>query len=222
MLYYNYEIIEKAKKYLKDTEKTEKFYFEGLKEKTIDAKYQYLKNHFQYDIMNSWNNLKTYANNVKIYNLGLTNEQENAFFEINEINFEYIWQNLEFEIEDFKEIFENTFDIFGNGRQGGYLCIIPHFDTAKKWRHLLDFEGLEDVLYYDNYKEFKSGQYNYFYNDWKRLTYKSEIETIYYILKCFDRLCDILRAELIYLLDNYEIETETITETKEIKTIVLN
>ena len=68
--------LEKIKNYIKENQKIEKFYFTGLKEKTIEQKYQYLKNHCQYDIMNSWNNLESFANNVKIYNMGLTNEQQ--------------------------------------------------------------------------------------------------------------------------------------------------
>lgn len=44
---------------------------------------------------------------------------------------------------------------------------------------------------------------------------------MYYFVKCFDKVCDILRSDLIYILNNYKIETETITETREIKTIEL-
>ena len=39
---------------------------------------QYLKNHFSYDIMNSWNNLKTIANNVKRIPAYLFNPYNNS------------------------------------------------------------------------------------------------------------------------------------------------
>lgn len=35
----------------------------------------FLTNHFRYDTMNSWNESTSYANNVKIYNLGIEDKE---------------------------------------------------------------------------------------------------------------------------------------------------
>ena len=43
---------------------------------------RFLTTHFRYDTMNSWNQSTSYANNVKVYNLGLTKEQEEKLYDI--------------------------------------------------------------------------------------------------------------------------------------------
>lgn len=207
------EKTEILKKYIKDNKNIENYFFTGLKEKTIEQKYQFLKNHFVYDIMNSWNNLKSIANNVKIYKLGLTNEQQNNFFELMEIDPDYIYTDQEGTIDNFEWITKT--EIFYNGRSGGYIVTTPK-DSNK---NILEWLGVEDIIYFDNYKEFKkeqneyTGSYNY--------SYKNEIEEAYYYIKAFDKLCDILRSELIYILDNYKIEEEEQTLIKTVKTIVI-
>lgn len=209
--------IEELKKYIKDNKSVEKYFYAGLKEKTTEEKYQYLKNHFTYDILNSWNNLKSIANNVKIYRLGLTSEQENKFFELMEIDPDYICLNQEYIIDDFKLITKT--EIFFNGRSGGYIVITPDFKEVQRNEHIFEWLGVEEISYCNNYKEFKeeknqyTGSYNY--------SYKEEIEEAYLYIKAFDKLCDILRSELIYILDNYKIEEEEKVITKTVKTIVL-
>lgn len=203
--------IEELKQYIKEN-KCKNFYFEGLKEKTIEEKYQYLKNHFSYDIMNSWNNLKTIANNVKIYNLGLTSEQQLKFFEITEADNDFLYYETIEIIKEFERL-TNT-QIYFNGRSGGYMVIVPDFEITKRNEHIFEWLGVEDILYFDNYKEFKkekseyTGSYSY--------SYKEEIEESYYLIKAFDKLCDVVRAELIYILDNATIkeEKEIIEQTR--------
>ena len=206
------------KNFIKENKSTN-FFFNGLKERTIEQKYQYLKNHFNYDIMNSWNRLESIANNVKIYKLGLTNEQQNRFFELLEIDEEFLdFQcGFNFIIEEFEELTKT--DISFNGRSGGYIVIVPKFDNAKSWEHLLKYYGVEDVLYFDTYKDFKEEQNHY--TGSCNYSYKREIEEAYYIVKAFDKLCDILRDSLIYTLDNAEIEEHEETYTKTVKEIVI-
>lgn len=203
--------IEELKQYIKEI-KCEKFYFTGLKEKTIEKKYQYLKNHFSYDIMNSWNNLKTIANNVKIYNLGLTNSQQLKFFEINEADDDFLYYEIIEIIKEFERL-TNT-QVYFNGRSGGYMVIVPDFEIAKRNEHIFEWMGVEDILYFDNYKKFKKEQNEYTEN--YNYSYKEEIEEAYYLVKAFDKLCDVVRAELIYILNNATIkeEKEIIKQTK--------
>ena len=210
--------INKMKEYIKNN-KCEHFYFEGLKEKTIEQKYQYLKNHFEYDIMNSWNNLKTIANNVKIYNLGLTSEQQNNFFEINEADDNFLYYETIEIIKEFERL-TNT-QVYFNGRSGGYMIIVPDFEIAKRNEHIFDYLNISDIQYFDSYKEFKKEQNYYLQSYNMKASWKNEIENAYFLIKSFDKLCDILRAELIYILDNFKIEEHEETYTKTIKEIVL-
>lgn len=217
------ENIKNIKEYIK-TNKCERFFFEGLKEKTLEQKYQYLKNHFQYDIMNSWNNLKSIANNVKIYNLGLTSEQQNNFFEINEADDNFLYYETIEIIKEFEKL-TNT-QVYFNGRSGGYMVIVPDFETTKRNEHIFEWLGVADIQYFNTYKEFKQEQnkYNggcYYQSLPTNYSRKEEIEHAYYYIKAFDKLCDILRSELIYILDNFKIEEHEETYTKTIKEIIL-
>ena len=47
------------------------FYQKGVDISNTKSMFNFLNNHFTYDTMNSWNGLKSIANNVKVYNLNL-------------------------------------------------------------------------------------------------------------------------------------------------------
>ena len=55
------------------------FFDKTQKIKTSKQKFNYLKEHFKYYTMNSWNGLASIASNVKVYNLSLTKEQRDRF-----------------------------------------------------------------------------------------------------------------------------------------------
>ena len=95
---------------------------------------------------------------------------------------------------------------------------MPDFDIVHKNEHIFEWLGVGDIKYFDNYKDFKQEQNSY---NTQNYSYKPEIEKAYYYIKAFDKLCDILRSELIYILDNFKIEEEEKTEVKTYKTIVL-
>lgn len=46
----------------------------------------FLCSHFRYNTMNSWNCSTSYANNVKIYNLGLSKDDEDKLYELVEMS----------------------------------------------------------------------------------------------------------------------------------------
>ena len=54
---------------------------------------EYLTGHFRYSTMNSWNQSTSYANNVKVYNLGLTKEQEDKLYAMLETSEFYTYIN---------------------------------------------------------------------------------------------------------------------------------
>ena len=54
------------------------FYKKGVHISNTKQMYEFLNTHFMYDTMNSWNGLKSIANNVKMYNLDLDGDWNNA------------------------------------------------------------------------------------------------------------------------------------------------
>ena len=209
--------IKNFKKYIKEFENIENCFFDGLKEKTLESKFEYIKDHFTYDIMNSWNNLESIANNVKIFNLKLTREQENRFFELVNIDEEYIYDTLNDDIELFKDL--GDFNIFYNGRNGGYLVIVPDFKLYNKNMNILDLFFSDNIYEYNTFKEYKKESLDSSYG-YDNTDFNDKLEECYFLLKAFDKLCDILRADLIYILNNAKIEEEKILEEHIEKTIV--
>ncbi len=84
----------------------------------------FLNNHFRYDTMNSWNCSKSFANNIKIYNLGLDRETENKLWDLlcGECESELSWM-VEDEIAEFESKTNHRFTAGQNGRSGGYLVL---------------------------------------------------------------------------------------------------
>ena len=148
----------------------------------------YIKNHFTYDRLNSWNKLKGYANNVKFYNLGLTKEQEEKAYNLflnDEIGLSDFWDIVEIHLKHFRNI--TGYQAYFNGRSYGYIVI----DID-----IIDYEDLKTMN-------------------------KKELQKITEVLQNFDALCDDLREELIFFLENGLIieEVETIVKTRKVLAI---
>lgn len=97
----------------------------------------YIKNHFTYNRLNSWNDWKGYANNVKIYNLGLTRKQELKVHEtlLNyEIDASEFWDSVTNSMEYFKDL--TGYEMYFNGRSSGY--IVTDID-------IIDYEDLKTM-----------------------------------------------------------------------------
>jgi hypothetical protein len=81
----------------------------------------FLKNHFRYDTMNSWNMSSSYANNVKIYDLGLDREIEMKLYQM--IYIDDFYEPINSIIREFNERHNYEYQIGFNGRSGGYLVL---------------------------------------------------------------------------------------------------
>lgn len=109
----------------------------------------YIKNHFIYNRMNSWNDWKGYANNVKIYNLGLTKEQEEKAYNIildYEVDTSEFWDNVKECLNYFKEA--TGYEAYFNGRSDGYIVtdidIIDYEDL--KTMNKMELQKVTEVL----------------------------------------------------------------------------
>lgn len=169
------------------TKMEEKFFNKEVNTNSRKEMAFYIKNHFAYDRLSSWNNWEGYANNVKLYNLGLTKEQEEKAYNLfldDEIDKTVFYEIIGYCFE----YFTNTTgqEIYFNGRSDGYIVT----DVE-----IIDYEDLKTMS-------------------------KTELQEITEILQEFDAICDRIREELIYCLENATIkkEAETIVKTRKVLT----
>lgn len=154
-----------------------KSYFRRSVKKDCKSMYLFLKNHFRYYTMNSWNCLKSIANNVKLYNLDLEGDWCNAY----QILIDNNWIDLEWLIKDFEEK-HKWFYVGFNGRSGGYLVL---YDKSGNGSILPKY--IEDTTDYEDFKQYAK-EYGYNVKDFKN-------DLMYYVevVQDFDKLCDNMR-----------------------------
>lgn len=153
------------------------FYKTGVDITNDRQMFEFLKGHFEYPTMNSWNRLYSIANNVKINRLGLTGDWWMALKLLE--NGEY--DTINWMIHDWMT--EHTgYEVYFNGRSGGYLILKDRDYNG----HMLP----ESVLDSETYEDYK---------DWCRENYGSvkanrdELVRFTKLVQDFDRLCDQLR-----------------------------
>ena len=132
-----------------------------MSRKTKKEMINFLKEHERYWTMNSWNGSSSYANNVKIYNLGMDHDLEmKAYGLLAEEGFnQLLASDYEFLTERFEE--ETGYTISSNGRSSGYLVLYDKEHPATSIDSHEDFEG------------------------WNR----AEVEERYNLVKRFDDYC---------------------------------
>lgn len=153
------------------------FYKSGIDITNDKQMFNFLKNHFEYPTMNSWNRLYSIANNVKINRLGLTGDWWTALKLLENGEYDTInWMIHEWMTE------HTGYEVYFNGRSGGYLILKDRDYNG----HMLP----ESVLDSETYEDYK---------DWCRENYGSvkanrdELVRFTRLVQDFDKLCDDLR-----------------------------
>lgn len=197
---------------------------------------EFLTSHFRYNTANSWNNSTSYAHNVKIYNLGLTEEQKDKLYDM--IDTDEFYDEINFIIHDFDEDHNHEWQVGFNGRSGGYLVL---------------YQGDQKELDYKS-RCTKCGQLNYTtveetgavcgkcganarvnltrpimrsftypcrgtdmredFADWDIDSIRERVK----LVQEFDKLCDDILAQVVYMCDNATVEEEIeyIPQTKKV------
>lgn len=181
--------------------------FTNYKEpKTREEMIGFLTHHFRYYTMNNWNRSTSYANNVKLYNLGLTTEQLNKAYDI---LLDADIDTTEYEIRQqilFTDFYNKTGYTAGfNGRSDGYVVL---YETISQYKDKEKVPRIYPGKSIDDDEDFE---------DWDDIDLKKRCNTI----QAFDKLCDNLRELLIEYLDNAIIHVEKYTVTKTQKTLML-
>ena len=154
------------------------FYKTGVDITNDKQMFNFLKEHFVYPTMNSWNCLYSIANNVKLHRLNLSGSWLTAldFLE----NGEY--DNIDWMIQEWQEDHKG-YEVYFNGRSNGYLVLKEKGYNG----HMLP----ESILDSDTYEDYK---------EWCRENYGSvkanRPDLVFYtkLIQDFDKLCDELRA----------------------------
>jgi len=212
--------------------------------KQIDKRYKetlikFLKKHFRYNTINSWNRSTSYANNIKLYNIDKPDDVDSdtwwGLLSISE------WQNqLSDLLEDFNRRHEWQWQAGINGRSGGYVVLYKggikpsgykSYCThcgQKNYQAVPEGEigicGRCDAKARVNFKQThmqvftwpgKDVDMHENFESWTLSQLRERVE----LVQDFDRLCDSIAAEYIDLCKNYRIAEEEILVPKTIKVL---
>ena len=213
--------------------KTTKVFFQEVDLRSKKAMTDFLLNHYRYDTMNSWNASTSYANKVKVYNV-IPSELQNKVFELMET--EELYLSLNDLIDNWN--FENNYSYQAgfNGRSGGYIVMyeggieyktIFKFDNPRNDRDYADGygwlsieEAKEKGLYKKQIKKIhsypgRSIDQNEDFEEWSIEDLKNRVK----LVQSFDKLCDDIVNETIFMAENCKVVDEEYTITKTRKVI---
>ena len=171
-------------------------FYKSVNKRNNKAMFEFLKDHFKYSTMNSWNRLYSIANNVKVYNIGL----DYKILELLELdNYETINRYLEeWEAEN------NGYKVGFNGRSCGYLVLYNDNNNNSVLDYYVDTN--------DTYEDFKEDIKN---NYGGLKYYHEELVRQVELVQSFDKLCDDLLEECKYMLEHCKVvEKEEIVTRK--------
>jgi len=210
--------------------------------KQIDKRYRqtmvkFLKKHFRYNTMNSWNRSTSYANNIKLHNVEKPEAVDSdAWWEILWIT---DWQEkLSDLLEDFSRKHNWQWQAGINGRSGGYVVLYKGGIKPSGYKSYCTHCGQK------NYQDVPEGQIGIcgrcdakarvnfkqtdmqiftwpgkdvdMYEDFENWTL-SEIRERVELVQDFDQLCEDIVNEYIDTCQNYRISEEEILVPKTIK-----
>jgi hypothetical protein len=153
------------------------FYKTGIDITNDKQMFNFLKNHFEYWTMNSWNSMSSVANNVKLYNLGLSGNWSVALSLLEAGEYDEISRMImDWERE------HRGYEVQFNGRNGGYLVLTDKGSNRTVFP--------DDITCCDTYEEYKE-----YCRDYIGTVRMNRQTLVYYtkLVQSFDKLCDELR-----------------------------
>lgn len=153
------------------------FYKTGVDITNDRQMFEFLKGHFEYPTMNSWNRLYSIANNVKVNRLDLTGDWWMALKLLENGEYDTInWMIHEWMTE------HTGYEVYFNGRSGGYLILKDRYHNG----HILP-ESVVESETYEDYKELCRENYG------SVRANRDELVRFTKLVQDFDKLCDKLR-----------------------------
>lgn len=212
-------------------------YYKRVDLRSRAAMVAFLTEHFRYNTMNSWNCSTSYANNVKIYNLGLTSEQMEKLYEMLDVS--EFYDELRELTAEFNCEHNYLWQVGFNGRSGGYLVLYQGYGKPseyksycrlcgqKNFRSVTDdgkkcgrcgkdarIDYLEPPLDIGCYPG-RATDMNEDFEDWDMYALRERVK----IVQDFDRLCDNLLARTVDILNCYDVEEEIVMRPEKVKVL---
>lgn len=186
---------------------TEPFFAKKVDTTDRKAMIDFLTNHFRYNTMNSWNKSTSYANNVKVYRLGIGDEAildkayDIVYFDI---DCNEMYDSFQQIINEFREA--KGYNIGFNGRRGGYLVLYAmDYDTNHKSK--VTYPGRPIDQNEDFYDE----------DEWTMERLKDRCE----LVCAFDHACDLIRQEFLFWCTKGDIVEEEYTVVETTRHLIL-
>lgn len=192
------------------------------------AMIDFLSGHFRYNTMNGLNLSTSYANNVKVGQLGLTYEQEMKLLEIMEC--EGAYDGINELIREFGYQHDWQWQVGFNGRSGGYLVLYRGGWKLSEYKSFCTVCGQKNFRTVEetgcrcgrcgnesrrNYEvpprqiytmPGKSVDMDENFKDWSIKELRERVQ----LVEEFDRLCDDIVAEAVWMTDNMEVEEQEV------------
>ena len=197
---------------------------------------EFLKNHFRYSTMNSWNRAKSYARNIKIHRLGLDHEIESRCFDMLDVRESF--DDFSAILHEFKIRHDYAWQIGQNGRSGGYLvlyqggkkdsgyktrcdtCRIPTWYENMQPCHVADCGGTLELLsgpLWQSYTQPGLGVDNEVdYESWSYGDLRSRVP----LVKDFDRTCTLAVQAFVNYAKSHKVTEEEVLVPKTVKVAV--
>lgn len=199
---------------------------------------EYLREHFRYPTMSSWNDSTSYACNLKIYQLGLDSDTVDKLFEL--IQTDDFFQERSLLIQDFGSAHDYLWQAGMNGRSGGYLVLyqgerIPSGYKSyctncgqKSYRSVQETGNVCGVCRKPARVDFPGThmQVTTFpgrgtdcdadFEDWSMYDLRNRVR----LVQEFDRLADDMVQEAVFHAQNYAVQDEEYQVTQTRKALV--
>ena len=161
------------------------FYKSGVDIASTKSMWNFLKEHFTYNTLNSWNRQTSIANNVKLYNLNLDGDWTVAMkYMFDKSDSGGLQDMIDSEIQAFNEEHYPNYIAGFNGRSNGYLVLYNMDDNTSVLPPCVATYGT-----YEDFKEdVKEG-----WNGYRVSDFNHELRDAVELVRDFDRLCDKLR-----------------------------
>ncbi|MDP2629286.1 MAG: hypothetical protein Q8P45_01080 [Candidatus Harrisonbacteria bacterium] len=194
---------------------------------------EFLKDHFRYPTMNSWNRATSYARNIKIHRFGLDHETESRCFDM--LDLREAFDDFSATLHEFAIRHDYAWQIGQNGRSGGYLvlyqggkkdsghktrcdtCRIPTWYENKQPCHVADCGGtLEPLLgpLWQSYTQPGLGVDDD--GDYESMSHE-DLRRRVVLVKDFDRTCDLAVKAFVDFAKAHKVEEQEIMVPKTVR-----
>lgn len=200
------------------------------------AMINFLKKHYRYHTLNSWNCSTSYANNVKVYNLGLTSAEEDKLYELLEMS--EFYDRISFYFDDFAREFNYQWQAGFNGRSSGYIVLYKGYVKNSEYKSFCTECGQRNYKTVEETGNCKCGrcgrdtrvnfskpplEYGTYpgrsvdmaedFSEWDIYTLRERV----LLVSRFDKMCDSILKEVKNIIENFQIEEETVYVPKKVK-----